>query len=672
MTDLSQLRDWRFSVDKQAIAWATFDREGESQNSLGRRPLEELGLIVEHVEELAKTKAVRGLVIQSGKEKGFIVGADVREFETITSEQQVIENVGTVNALLDRIEKLPVPVVCCIHGFCLGGGLELALACHWRIATRDEATRLGFPEVKLGIFPGFNGTARSLRQAGALGAMPIMLTGSMLRAGAAKGLNLVDELVPGPLNLPWAARRAIDKGRRSKPIGGWKGLLRRWPARGYLAGKMRAQTKAKVREEHYPAPFRLIDLFETHGGNLEGMKKAETRAFAPLMLGDTSRNLRRVFKLSEIMKAQAPKGLAWKPLRVHVIGAGVMGADIAGFCVANGMEVSLQDLNAEQITKGIDAQKKLLSRKFKTKAARDAAKARFIADPTGEHITRADIVIEAIVEKLEVKQALFKSIEGKLKPGAVMATNTSSIMIEKIAEPLADPGRLIGVHFFNPVAQMPLVEIIKSAGTREEEVQKGCAFVTAIGKFPLIVKSSPGFLVNRVLGPYMMAALQRVEAGEPKEKIDEAARTFGMPMGPVELADTVGLDVCAHVGKILAAGSGAALPPSAAKLDAMVASGKLGKKSGEGFYVWKDGKPQRSEPAHPYDRFELERLGRDLVDPLIKEARKVLEEGVVENADLVDGGVIFGTGFAPFRGGPLHFATNESKVVTMPRRVAAE
>ena len=266
-----------------------------------------------------------------------------------------------------------------------------------------------------------------------------------------------------------------------------------------------------------------------------------------------------MFKLSEMLKAQAPKGLAFKPLRVHVIGAGVMGADIAGWCVASGMEVSLQDVNAEQIAKGIAAQKKLFNRKFKTKPQRDAAKARLIADPKGDNIGRADVVIEAIVEKLEVKQNLFKSIEGKLKPGAVLATNTSSIMIEEIAAPLADPGRLIGIHFFNPVAQMPLVEVIRGAQQRaRRRCGKGCAFVTAIDKFPLIVKSSPGFLVNRVLAPYMMAAMQRVERGEAKEKIDEAARTFGMPMGPIELADTVGLDVCAHVGKILNIGARAA------------------------------------------------------------------------------------------------------------------
>jgi 3-hydroxyacyl-CoA dehydrogenase/enoyl-CoA hydratase/3-hydroxybutyryl-CoA epimerase len=668
MADVNALRDWRYSVDRQGIAWAVFDREGESQKSLGRRALEELGAIVEEVERAARDRAVRGLVFISGKEKGFIVGADVREFEALTDERQIIDSVTMVNAYLDRIERLPVPVVCCIHGMCLGGGLELALACHWRIATRDDGTRVGFPEVRLGIFPGFNGTVRSIRQAGALSAMPLMLQGSMIRATVARGMGLLDELVPSPLNLRWAARKAVERKRKSKSAPIWKDLLRQWPARGLLANKLRSETAKKVREAHYPAPFRLIDLFETHAGHLDGMKAAETRAFAPLMLSDTSRNLRRVFKLSEMLKAQAPKDLDYKPLRAHVIGAGVMGADIAGWCVACGMEVSLQDVNPEQIAKGIDAQKKLFGRKFKTKAQRDAARARLIADPQGANIGRADIVIEAIVERLEVKQSLFQSIEGKLKPGAVLATNTSSIMIEDIARPLADPGRLIGIHFFNPVAQMPLVEVIKGATSREDEVRKGCAFVTAIDKFPLIVKSSPGFLVNRVLAPYMMAALQRVERGEAKEKIDEAARTFGMPMGPVELADTVGLDVCAHVGKILNAPAG-----ESSKLDQMVAAGKLGKKSGEGFYVWKDGKPQKTEPETPYDQFELERLGRELVEPLIRECERCRDERIVENADFVDAGVIFGTGFAPFRGGPLHFIANEHKSNVEPlRRPAAE
>ncbi|MFN3746468.1 MAG: 3-hydroxyacyl-CoA dehydrogenase NAD-binding domain-containing protein [Hyphomicrobiaceae bacterium] len=663
MTDMSSLKDWRFSIDEQQIAWAIFDREGESQNALGRRPLEELGAIVERVEAGARDRSIAGLVILSGKEKGFIVGADVREFEQFTSEAEVREAIRPVLDMLDRIEKMPIPVVCGIHGFCLGGGLELALACHWRIATRDDSTRVGFPEVRLGIFPGFNGTARSIRQAGAMAAMPAMLAGSMIRASAARGMGLIDELVASPANLPWAARKAIAHKRRSKPAGGWRNLVRLWPARNLLVSKMRAETAKKVREDHYPAPFRLIDLFEQYGGDLDAMKAAETRAFAPLMVSETSRNLRRVFRLSEMLKAQAPKDISFKPLRVHVIGAGVMGADIAGWCVAQGMEVTLQDLSADQLAKGIAAQGKLFSRRFRTKPLRDAAKARLIADPNGDGIARADVVIEAIVEKVDVKQNLFRSLEGKLKLGAVMATNTSSIMIEDIAAGLSDPGRLIGIHFFNPAAQMPLVEVIRGQQSREDEVRKGCAFVTAIDKFPLIVKSNPGFLVNRVLAPYMMNAMQRLEGGEAAELLDEAARTFGMPMGPIELADTVGLDICAHVGRILG------FSAEGSRLERLVSGGKLGKKTGEGFYVWKDGKPVKTEK--PYDRRELERLGRELVEPLIRECEKCLEEGIVESADLVDAGVIFGTGFAPFRGGPLHYRA-ATRGQAAPAQQAAE
>mgnify|MGYP001338025993 CR=1 FL=1 len=657
---LPDLQDWRLEVDAERIAWAIFDRKGESQNSLSRRALEELGQIVEAVSKGAADKSIIGLAILSGKDKGFIVGADVREFEALPDKETVRTNVRTVNQMLDVIENLPIPVVCGIHGFCLGGGLELALACHWRIATRDDGTRLGFPEVKLGIFPGFNGTARSIHQIGAMEAMPLMLQGSMIRAIVARSKGLIDELVDSPAALRWAARKAILKNKKSKPIGGIKALASKAPMRSYLANKMRAATKAKVREAHYPAPFRLIDLFDKNGGSYKDMKAAETDYFAPLMVSDTSRNLRRVFKLSEMLKAQAPKDLGWKPMRVHVIGAGVMGADIAGWCVASGFEVTLQDLSADAIAKGIAAQEKLLSRKFKTKAQRDAAKARLIADPAGLGLARADVVIEAIVEKVEVKQSLFMEIEKKLKPGAVMATNTSSIMIEDIAKPLADPGRLIGIHFFNPVAQMPLVEVIRGTGSREEEVRKGCAFVAAIDKFPLITKSAPGFVVNRVLGPYMMAALRRLEKGENKELIDEAARTFGMPMGPIELADTVGLDVCAHVGRILGSAE------DGTKLDAFVASGKLGKKSGEGFYVWKDGKPVKSDKT--FSEAELEQLGRELVEPLIAEAEKVRDERIVENADLVDAGVVFGTGFAPFRGGPLHYRAQQGKDNVTPLR----
>ena len=664
LPDINSIKDWRYSVDIEGIAWAVFDREGESANALGRRPLEELGAIIEAVEAGAKAGKIAGLVLMSGKEKSFIVGADIREFDQLDTEAKVIDGIKPVNAMLDRLEKLPVPVVAAIHGVCVGGGFELILACHYRIATRDAATRVGFPEVKLGIFPGFNGTARSIRQAGPLAAMQNMLTGSMIRASAARGLGYIDQLVGSPHELRWAARKAVQQKRRAKTAPFLKAAPAMWPLRGLLAGKMRTETSRKVREDHYPAPFRLIDLFEKHGGNLASLKEAETRAFAPLMVSETSRNLRRVFRLSELLKGQAPKGIGWKPQRVHVIGAGTMGADIAGWCVASGMEVSLQDISVDQIKKGIEAQSKLLGRKFRTKAERDAANARLIADPKGDLVGRADVVIEAIVEKLEIKQKLFQDLETKLKPGAVMASNTSSIMIEEIAKGLADPGRLIGIHFFNPVAQMPLVEIVRGAASREDEVRKGATFVTAIDKFPLVVKSVPGFLVNRVLAPYLMGALARLEKGEEKEKLDEAARTFGMPMGPIELADAVGLDVCLNVGKILGRA------PDGNKLEEMVKAGKLGKKSGEGFYKWVDGRAQKVEKA--FEPAILKQLGRELIEPLLIECERCRDEGVVESADFVDAGVIFGTGFAPFRGGPLHFRASEggAKVVGLTRAAA--
>ena len=659
---LPELKDWKYFVDQWGIAWAAFDREGESQNSLGRRPFEELMEIVQNVEQGARKREIRGLVISSAKPRGFIVGADIREFEDLATQIDVIDKLRPVNALFDRIERLPVPVVAAINGFCLGGGLELALACHYRIATRDPGTRLGFPEVKLGIFPGFNGTARSIRQAGALSGMQAMLTGRMMSASAARAAGFVDQLVESRGTLLWAARKAVLRKRKSKPAGYAMASLTMWPIRGLLANRMRQETKKKVREDHYPAPFRLIDLFERHGGNEEAMKAAETRAFAPLMVSDQSRNLRRVFRLSELLKGQAPKKFGWRPQRVHVVGAGTMGADIAGWCVVSGMEVTLQDISPEQIEKGIAAQSKLFARKFKTSAQRNAAKARLIADPNGEGLDRADVVIEAIVENLEIKQKVLTEIEGKIKSDALLATNTSSLQIEDIAKGLPDPGRLIGLHFFNPVALMPLVEVVRGASSREDEIKRGAAFVTAVDKFPLITKSVPGFLVNRVLTPYMFGAMHRLEKGEDKERIDEAARTFGMPMGPIELADSVGLDVCAHVAKILG------YPSKDSKLDRLVAEGKLGKKTGEGFYVWKKGKIEKSDET--FDKAAMERLGRELVEPMIVEAQKSLDEHVVETADLVDAGLIFGTGFAPFRGGPLHYKASEAGSATA--RAAAE
>ncbi len=646
-TDISNLKDWAVHIDFERIAWAQFDREGESMNTLGQRPLEELGRIAAFIEDAANKAEVVGLIIASGKDTSFIAGADISDFDKFTTEREVEDSIKQVTEIFNRIERLRVPAVAAIHGFCLGGGLELAMACQYRIADREEGTRIGLPEIKLGLFPGLNGTVRALKTAGPLNGMQAMLTGRMLRPAQARAQGFVDELVPSHHSLRWAARKAVLRKRRSKGAPWWQKLLTKSPVRGYLAAQMRRKTAEKVRAEHYPAPFALLDLFDKFGGDPERMAVAETRAFSPLMVGETSRSLRRVFRLSEMLKAQTPKD-GFKPLRAHVIGAGTMGGDIAAWCVVSGMEVSLQDMAADQIETALKRAKKLFKQRLRSKVAVDSAMARLIPDIEGKHVPRADIIIEAIVENLEIKQKVFKGLENRLKPGAVLATNTSSLPIEDIAAPLQDPGRLIGIHFFNPVAKMPLVEVVRGKDAREEEVAKGCAFVTAINKFPLIVKSSPGFLVNRVLGPYMFGAIERYQSGMSREKIDQAALKFGMPMGPLELSDVVGLDVCKHVAEILGHGA-----PDNSEISRLVRNGKLGKKTGEGFYVWKDGKPVREEAE--FDEGELEALGRELIKPLLDECKKCLDEKIVENAEFVDAGVVFGTGFAPFRGGPLHY-----------------
>jgi 3-hydroxyacyl-CoA dehydrogenase/enoyl-CoA hydratase/3-hydroxybutyryl-CoA epimerase len=654
-TTLPTLKDWRLSVDFEAIAWAVIDREGESMNALGRRPTEELGEIVKWVEEAAAKGQIAGLVLISGKDTSFIAGADIREFDSYaTSEANVKEAVNQTVELFDRIELLPVTVVAAIHGYCLGGGLELALACDWRIADREEGTRLGFPEVKLGIFPGLNGTVRSIEAAGPADAMTAMLTAKMLRPSAAKAMGLVDQLVPTHHGLRWAARKAVLQKRHSKGAPWWKKLMLKQPVRGLLAKQMRTKTAAKASEEHYPAPFRLIDLFEHYGDDPIRMRQAETEMFAPLMVSDTARNLRRVFRLSEMLKDEAPKD-GFKPLKIHVIGAGTMGGDIAAWCVVCGMQASLQDLDEAQIGKTLGRAKGLFRKQLRGKPAIDAAVGRLIADAQGKYIRHADVVIEAIAEKLEAKQRLFAELETKMKPGAVLATNTSSLKLEDIARPLKDPGRLVGIHFFNPVAQLPLVEVVRGEQTREEEVRKACSFVTAIKKLPLIVKSCPGFLVNRVLAPYMMDAVRRYEQGEPRDKIDQAAVKFGMPMGPIELMDLVGLDIANHVGESLGLA-----PGQDNALSRLVRAGKLGKKTGEGFYVWVEGKPKREEAS--YDAAELDRLGRELVKPMLDECERALNDKIVANADHVDAGVIFGTGFAPFRGGPLNYRRTQERI----------
>jgi 3-hydroxyacyl-CoA dehydrogenase/enoyl-CoA hydratase/3-hydroxybutyryl-CoA epimerase len=643
---LPKLRHWRFGIDHEKLGWLTIDTPKASVNTLSREAIAELDGLVERIEDMIANDEVIGIILLSGKDSGFIAGADVSEFDAMADYAILPEALKRTHALMQRIETLKVPVVAGIHGFCLGGGLELALACHYRVAVNNEQTRIGFPEVNLGIFPGFGGSGRSIRQAGPVDAMQIMLTGRMLKAPAARAMGLVDKLVRHRDNLRWEARKAVLQKRLSKPAGFYKRAMALGPLRTYLATKLRTETRKKVSASHYPAPYALIDNFEKHGDDWEAMVRSEIDAFVPLMTSDTATNLRRVFFLQEGLKKLGVKGAA-KPRfqRVHVIGAGVMGGDIAAWCALRGMAVTLQDLDLDRIKPALARAKSLFKKRLRKPGEVAAAVARLEADVKGKGIARADVVIEAVVENLEIKRKIFADVETRLKPGAVLATNTSSIELERIAEGLADPKRLIGLHFFNPVAQLPLVEVIRSTFNTDAEVAVGAAFALAIGKSPVPVKSAPGFLVNRVLMPYMMAAVERVEKGESKELLDAAAVAFGMPMGPIELMDTVGLDV----GRSVALELGQAVP-AGSKFAALVDAKKLGRKTGQGFYTWENGKAQKEAvPEHG----NLAALGRELVKPLVDATEIVVREKVVASADLADIGVILGTGFAPFLGGPM-------------------
>ncbi len=642
----ANLKCWRFEIDFEAIGWLTIDTPGAPVNVLSTAAILELEKLVARFEELAATGELAGVALLSDKPGGFIAGADISEFDGMSDPEIMPRALKRAHALFDRIENLPVPFVCGIDGVCLGGGLELALACHYRIAVNSEKTRIGFPEIKLGIFPGFGGTGRSIRQAGPVAGMQMMLTARNLKAGAARGMNIVDKLVRHRDRLRWEARKAILGKKKSRPAGFSKRVMAMGPLRGYVANKMRATVKKKVREEHYPAPFELIKLFEAYGNDPVAMRAGEAGGFVPMMASETAGNLRRLFFLSQELKKQGVRGHD-KPkfARVHVIGAGVMGGDIAAWCAFRGLAVTLQDLDMERIQPALDRAKRLFKKRLKKPQAVKAALARLEADVAGKGVARADVIIEAVVENLEVKQKIFAGVEQKAKPGAVLATNTSSIELERIARVLKEPERLIGLHFFNPVPQLPLVEIIRSKLNSDEAVRTGASFASFIGKSPVVVKSAPGFLVNRVLMPYLLAAVERVEKGESKELLDAAAVAFGMPMGPIELMDTVGLDV----GQSVAAELGSPVREGS-RFARLINEGNLGRKTGRGFYHWVKGKAQKGQvPKHS----DLAGLGRELVKPMVDMCEVTVAEGVVSSADLADIGVILGTGFAPFLGGPL-------------------
>jgi 3-hydroxyacyl-CoA dehydrogenase/enoyl-CoA hydratase/3-hydroxybutyryl-CoA epimerase len=657
-----RFKHWKTNVGDDGIVVLTFDREGASANALSREVLDELDTIVERL----AIENPRGVVIHSAKPSGFAVGADIREFVEYAQTGTVLANIENGQRVFENLARLSCPTVAAIHGACMGGGTELALACRQRIAVDDEATKIGLPEVMLGIHPGWGGTARLPRLIGAPDALPAMLTGKPFNARRAKAVGLVDRLARADELL--AEARHLIKRPHQRPFAqrakAW--ATNTLPARAILAPMVRKQTAAKVRKEHYPAPFALIDTWARGGSSIQQRLKLEAKSVAKLATTPTAHNLIRIFFLQERLKSLGG-GTDHGIKHVHVVGAGTMGGDIAAWSALKGFDVTLQDRELRFIEPAINRARTLFEKKLKAPAKVDAAVGRLRADVDGKGVADADLAIEAIFENPEAKHALYAIIEPQFQADEILASNTSSIPLDELRKGLKAPQRFLGLHFFNPVAQMPLVEVVRHDALDPAIEKRALAFCKAIGKLPVPVKGTPGFLVNRILMPYLMEAMRLYNEGVPGPVLDREAKKFGMPMGPIELADTVGLDVCASVGKELAPFLGLEIPHG---LEEKIAANKRGKKDGEGLYVWKEGKPDKPEvdpdyvpPADIQDRMIL---------PMVNEAIACLAEGVVDDADLLDAGVIFGTGFAPFRGGPIQYTRTEGVAAVRERLAKLE
>ena len=657
-------RHFKLTRDADGVAWLLFDRGGSSANTLSADVIEELDTVLAALE----SERPAGLVIRSAKKSGFIAGADVNEFRGASDPRAVETAIGHAHAVIDRLEALKIPSVAVIHGFCLGGGLEVALACQSRIAI--DGARFGFPEVMLGLHPGLGGTARFTRLINPVQAMSLMLTGKTIDARRAKSLGLVDG-VAQERHVRNAVKDALfGHLKRARP-GPLNAILNFTPVRGFLASRMRREAAKAASPEHYPAPYGLIDLWEKHGGDKAAMLAAEKSSFARLMVTPTAQNLIRVFFLREQMKKLAGSGN--KVGHVHVIGAGAMGGDIAAWCANQGMRVTLSDMKPEPIAGAMKRASDLFGKIMRKRTDVRDALDRLVPDMDGEGVRNADLIIEAVPEKLELKQKVYAGLEPRMKPGAILATNTSSIPLQDLRTTLQKPERLVGLHFFNPISRLQLVEVVSHDGSDPGMLKEALAFVGAIDRLPLPVRSSPGFVVNRALTPYMLEAMVMLDEKIDKLAIDAAAEKFGMPMGPIELADQVGLDICLDVGDMLRSKFGDLLPPTPAWLREKVTKGELGRKSGKGFYVWRDGKADKT-PVSPAAAQPTPEMIDRLVLPMSNVCVACLREGIVDNADTVDGAMIFGTGYAPFRGGPLNYARTRGpeNVVEALRALAAK
>ncbi|HVE44425.1 MAG TPA: 3-hydroxyacyl-CoA dehydrogenase NAD-binding domain-containing protein [Gammaproteobacteria bacterium] len=647
MKTTQSYENWRLQTDEDNILWVIFDKKDASANTIDAAVITELSHILN---ALMVDTMHKGVVLTSGKKSGFVAGADISQFAKFKNTAEAIDILTYGQNILFQLESLKMPTVAMISGFCLGGGLELALACRYRVAEDNTKTRLGLPEVKLGIHPGWGGTVRLPRIIGCFQGLSLALSGRTLSAKAAAKLGVVDAAVP-KRQLVRAAKYYILHAPEKRQMNALQAFCDKKIPRQIIAHVMRKKLAKKVSRLHYPAPFYVLDNWERVGVETKEAYTLEARSCGNLFFSETSRNLVRIFFLQERLKGLA-KQVDFAVHHVHVVGAGTMGGDIASWCALRGFTVTLQDLKPEVIAQAIKRAYSLFKEILKEDYLVQQAMDRLIPDVSGLGVGKADVVIEAAVENIAVKRAIFKDLELRAKPTAVLASNTSSIPLDEIGADLQQPNRIVGIHFFNPVSKMLLVEIVSDQRTNKTVVEQATSFVRQIDRLPLPVKSSPGFLVNRILMPYLLESVALLKEGIPMTAIDKAMLDFGMPMGPITLADKVGLDVCLSVAQNLNQYYHRAIPQ---QLIDVVQQGHLGCKTGQGFYQYDKRGKQIKGDIVPYDK-PLEDIAKRLVSCMLDESFACLQEGVVADADLIDAGMVFGTGFAPFRGGPMHYA----------------
>jgi 3-hydroxyacyl-CoA dehydrogenase / enoyl-CoA hydratase / 3-hydroxybutyryl-CoA epimerase len=675
---------------EDGIAVVTIDQPGKSVNVLSPQVVEEMAEIIGELE--AGVDGVRAVVIASGKPGVWIAGADVDQLKRIETAEQGEELARTGHRLLSRLEKLPIPVIAAIDGAALGGGLEIALACAYRIASDSPKTKLGLPEVQLGLLPGAGGTQRLPRLVGLRSALDLMLTGKQLDAKRARKLGLVDEVVPAPILLQRARAAAKELSERQlRPKAGRTRGSPQWPEnlpglRGFILHKAREGVMEKT-HGLFPAPLRILDVV-TEGLDLPIAQalEVEAKAFGELTVTPESKSLTHLFFASTAAKndPMLPEGAEAADVdRVAVVGAGFMGAGIATVTAESGIRVRLKDVSPEAVARGIATTRKSLKKRAERRRKKDFEIVQLLdlvegtADYTGFGAT--DIVVEAVFEDVDLKHRIIREIEEAAAPETVLASNTSTIPIATIAQAATHGGRVIGLHFFSPVEKMPLVEIIVTPTTDPSVTATSHAYAKQIGKTPIIVNDAPGFYVNRILGPYMNEAALLLEQGVPMDRIDAAMVDWGFPVGPITLYDEVGLDVAAKSGAILAEAFSDRVKPSSV-LGKLLDDDRKGRKNERGFYKYENGEkagPDESVYAligsPPARSVPPEEIQERLALGMINEAVRALEDGVLRSARDGDVGAVFGIGFPPFRGGPFWYLdqTGAARVVDRLRALQA-